>query len=162
MIDFADFQLLSSNICTLRETSLDSVSNEFMTLSNLCCVNFDKLKEEYTRPLQLSEVPKSVDALLVTRDDYVFLIEFKNGAFRNKKIFDVRLKLFDSLLILTDVLKVDITHTRERFNFILVYNEERNPISEISEILARRANTKFTRFSLERFESLYFKKVFRD
>ena len=167
--------------CTLKKTSKYKINDKvyYMTHSDLGCVDFDKAKEEYTSQLEFSELPKSVDALFSFCND-VFLIEFKSGRLAKKEIYGIRLKIFDSLLMLTDMLKIDISHTQQKFKFILVYNEEKNPFSEeeneemrklglspaparteiAKNIANKTTNKKFIRFSLSRFEKLYFNEVF--
>lgn len=44
----------------------------------------------------------------------------------SQKKFDVRKKVFDSLLILTDIIQKGISYTRIHMDYILVYNEDKN------------------------------------
>ncbi len=54
---------------TLKETSKDNsdINNVvFMTNCSAQVINFDKVKEEYIRELNLSKSPCSVDAIVIT------------------------------------------------------------------------------------------------
>jgi hypothetical protein len=75
-----------------------------MTDSLLEVVNFDAVKDHYITSLKLSTVPKSKDALLVKSDRKSIFIEFKNGCVNKKEEFDIRKKIYDSLLLLTDII----------------------------------------------------------
>jgi hypothetical protein len=85
------------------------------------------VKDKYIEPLAVPETPKSSDALYVAPDGEMYLIEFKNGVMDMRKIFDVRLTIFDNLLMLTDIIHEGISYTRRNLNYILVYNEAKNP-----------------------------------
>ena len=176
MIDINSIEIFKDSICAISETSIDNHDGNvnYMTDSSLNVVNFDRAKEIYIESLRLPEPPKSSDALFVNKD-MMYLIEFKNGRMDSKKSFDVRRKMFDSLLILTDILQIGVSCTRQNLNYILVYNETMNPVRKEEEekemqlspsrtdIASRLLNLgleKLIRFNLKSFERIYFKDVF--
>lgn len=145
-----NLDIFENNISTLKDTSIDKspdsngiVTIEYMTESKLEVVNFDKVKEEYIKKFKEAEMIKSIDALIVEKDLEVF-VEFKNGdisyyknskkdsddlsehCLKNNILYDIEWKIRDSLLIYCDLLKKNISYTREKTDFILVYNEFKN------------------------------------
>lgn len=178
MIDINDYDILKSNISTLKDASKDNHdgADSYMTESIISVVNFDKVKDAYISNIKVPEAPKSVDALFLDASEgQSTFIEFKNGNVNRKKEFNVRLKAFDSLLILLDIIGKTVNYSRAHMQFILVYNENRNltainekddvqPSASRTEIartlLEKKAKRKFIRFNLERFEKLYFKEVY--
>lgn len=167
MINVDLYDILSHNKSTLKELSKDTSGDEviYMTESSLEAISFDHVKTEYTNRLELSEeTARSVDALAFIGSSNVF-IEFKNGDMRNEKQ-KVKTKIRDSLLILSDIIKCDISFTRENLSFILVYNKDKNSRSHgpnsrqaISEHIMNQANIEEIRFGLDIFPTLYFKEV---
>jgi len=150
-------------------------TDTFMTESALNVVNFDAVKDAYIRELRVSETPASNDALYMDNFGEYYFIEFKNGYIDKKKIYEIRLKIFDSLLMFTDIIGRGVSFTRNKMNYILVYNEGKNPlpdgmqggmqVSPSREAIARniieqKAKKTYKRFNLERFEKLYFKNVY--
>ena len=101
-----------------------------MTNSELNAVNFDLVKDKYIEDLSVPEKPKSSDAFYASNSGEMYLIEFKNGSISRKVKSDARLKIVESLLILTDILGVNLSYTRQNLSFILVYNENKNPLEE--------------------------------
>ena len=177
MIDLEEYEIFTSNISTLRQTSKDNHEgkNIYMTNSKLKVINFDGVKKKYVKPIRLVEMPKSNDALYIGTSDDITFIEFKNGYIDKKKRFDICIKIFDSLLIFMDIVKKTADYTRGHLDYILVYNETRNPMerndksdvqfSESRTVIAKtliekKARKKFIRFGLERFEKLYFRAVY--
>ncbi|MDR1972724.1 MAG: hypothetical protein LBQ46_12490 [Treponema sp.] len=151
---------------TLEKTSEDTDAKTgpkdrgiFMTSSKKRVVNFDKFKESVAAKYAVKNSPNSCDALYMESENEWFLIEFKNGKIDEKKIFQVRGKIFQSLLLLTERLDKTICFTRENLNFILVYNENIARI-EIGKSLCRLAsNAKFFPFGPEGLQKIYFKEV---
>jgi hypothetical protein len=144
-----------------------------MVFSNLNVVNFDNVKLKYIQNIPIPKIPLSADAFFEKSENEMYLIEFKNGRMKIKDGFEVRLKMFDSLLLLTDILSKGVSFTRQCLSFILVYNEGKNEISENNEEMQisnsrteiinkthRLAKENYIRFNLERFKTLYFKNVF--
>ncbi len=176
MINIDDFEIFKNNLSTLKETSIDNHDGVdfYMTESVLEVINFDKVKDEYIKDMKLYEVPKSNDVLYIGQDGEITFIEFKNGQMIRDKIFNVRLKIFDSLLIFTDIIGQGINYTRTNMKYILVYNEEKN-LPEITKTTIRNSNSrdeiakklieqkgkgKFIKFNLERFKNLYFNDIY--
>jgi hypothetical protein len=127
-----------------------------MTTNQIIVVNFDTFKDSIVRRFGLSESPKSCDALCYINGQF-FLIEFKNGKMNKHEI---RGKIFESLLLLTEELKVTINYTRDNLTFILVYNDSAQGRHDIDSALSRKAKINDILFGLDGFERLYFKKVF--
>lgn len=166
------FEIFEKHKDTLMNLSFDSSHNEFMTDSQLEAINFDKVKTTYLNDLVLSEIcSKSVDALIFDPARQIF-IEFKNGKIES---YEIKTKIFASLLIFSDITGETISKLRKTLQFVLVYNPIACPIStqemkqnKIQESQSRDAIAKYTfsksgeefiRFGLERFKSFYFKAV---
>ncbi|MDR0338039.1 MAG: hypothetical protein LBI18_13215 [Planctomycetaceae bacterium] len=84
------------------------------------------------------------------------MIEFKNGKINKHEI---RGKIFESLLLLTEELEVTINYTRNNLTFILVYNDSAQGRHDIDSSLSRKAKLTDVLFGLDCFERIYFKKV---
>lgn len=175
MIKIDDHEIFKNNLSTLKETSKDIHDGvDFMTESEIEVVNFNGVKNDYIKDLHVSDTPKSNDALYVGKENKLVFIEFKNGKINDIKEFDIRRKIFDSLLILMDIIKETAAFTRNHLTYILVYNEERNSQNQknstnvqdsksklfIGSHFAHKGGKKFIRFDLEKFEKLYFKEVY--
>ena len=107
MVDLNAFQIFADHLSNLKETSIDKRDGtpQYMTLSTREAVNFDGVKEEYVKPLGVSEIPKSNDALFDDGKGFLVFVEFKNGFMDRPKQFAVRKKVYDSALIFTDIKK---------------------------------------------------------
>jgi len=174
MIRVEDYSIFQNHMSTLKETSKDDHDgNEvFMTTSLLPVVDFDAVKDEYIEKLRVCENPKSNDALFVDGGGKSVFIEFKNGYMDRKKQFDVRKKVFDSLLLFTDIIGKGISYTRKHTNYILVYNEAKSLEDEktkvqssesrdqIANIFMRRGGSYFIKFGLEIFKNYCFNNVY--
>jgi len=181
MIDIEKYPILVENYLSLKEISKDDSDKSnviYMTNSEIEAVAFDKVKTIYTNKLGLSEeCAASFDAFAFLKNLEIF-IEFKNGNMKNEKR-KVKDKVRDSLLIFCDIIDCNISYIRENIDFILVYNEEKNKMSEqekrqigkkqssekpsivkIGEHFAQKAKEDYIRFDLERFKTLYFRKVY--
>lgn len=129
MIDFDKYPILKNNLSTLKETSIDQHDGNtirYMTNSDRKAVNFDNVKKDYIKTLSLSETPKSNDALFLSRDNKLIFVEFKNGFMDGEKKFSIRKKIYDSIIILTDILNKGISSLRDQMEYVLVYNEAVN------------------------------------
>ena len=174
MNDFGIYSMFADHKSTLKECSEDNSDGstiKFMTESQIEAVNFDKFKTKYTNDLRLSEeCAASADALLQTDTGLAF-VEFKNGKVNNRNVKD---KIRDSLLLFCDFTQKTISYTREYVDFIVVYNEEKNPLpnqykkqmtadapsrTEISRYFLGKGNQELILFDLERYQHLYFRKV---
>ena len=178
MINIGEHPILKKYINTLKETSLDGESSiaEYMTESQIEVVDFDKVKEEYAGNLHLSIRPTSNDALHIAAGSNDTFIEFKNGSlWQEKKRAEVRSKIYNSVLMLTDIIGENISYTRKHLNYILVYNETKNPdeenINEKTEVQDSQAREEISKsifklakdrkigFGLDKFKGYCFKEV---
>ena len=129
MISLNDYELFRTQK-SLKELSIDDSDADniqYMTNSQLSAVDFDIAKRTYVNSLGLSEEQAdSVDALLQTNDSIAF-IEFKNGKMNNEKR-KVKDKIKDSLLLFSAITGKTISYTRQKADFVLVYNVEKNPL----------------------------------
>lgn len=125
MTDFSKFEILEENKSTLQETSCYGLSpnKQYMTNSSLVAINFDNVKKDYIESLHLSETPKSNDALYLKKDGNLLFVEFKSGTINKSIMHDLRRKIYDSVLILGDILDQGISCMRENLDYILVHNE---------------------------------------
>ena len=105
---------------TLRDASMNKAACSPMTESLRPAINFDRVKDAYNQKVNCSETPKSNDALLQEGGTLYFL-EFKDGDVEKEK-HEIGRKIYDSLLILTDIIGRGISYTRENMVYILVYN----------------------------------------
>lgn len=164
-----DYPFFPGHMDTLKEMSKDTSEGQpqYMTERTEEAVNFDLVKRDYTNRLGLSEdTASSCDSLAFLPAGSV-LIEFKNGKVRSA---DVKTKIRDSLLIYGGITGQSISDTRTEMEFVLVYNEQKNPNNApypgdapsrvtIASHLANRAKTEHIRFDLERFQKLCFRAV---
>lgn len=180
MIDFSDYPILKDNMSTLKKTSRDKHNSEtefYMTDSQREAVNFDDVKLEYIKNLGLSESPNSNDALFINKKNTLVFVEFKNGFMDNEKKFKVRKKIYDSIIILTDILNMGISGLRDHMEYILVYNETVNANEKdvlqktksyvqpsvsfdcFAKSVSRLAHDEYVCFGVRKFENYCFKKV---
>ena len=165
-------EMLNAFPDTLKQTSEDinnTTSDKYMTSCETSVVNFDRFKNNFVRNMKLIESPKSCDALYKDAADEYFLIEFKNGVIEAKKNYEIKVKIFESLLLLSEKFSKTIEFTRNNLVFILVYNEnvvhgpdqfEDTGINAIQDSLFNLARIHKIRFGLHRFKKLYFKEVY--
>jgi hypothetical protein len=104
----------------------------------------------------------------MTSNNDLFMIEFKNGIIEVKKNHDIKVKIFESLLIFSEKFTKTIEFTRKNLTFILVYNEnvkhgqvqfEDTELDVIQKTVFGLAKTQKAHFGLGRFKKLYFKEV---
>ena len=124
---------------TLSHTSLDKSRNVCMTGSQLMVVDFDEVKNQYVSSLgtRAEAAPNSNDALHVGRNDRMYFVEFKNGKVNPYKLMQ---KNYDSTIILSTILDENIANLKERLEYILVYDEEKNPDGKDSGVLVQQAS----------------------
>jgi hypothetical protein len=147
---------------TLEKTSEDvnkPPDKRFMTSCKKVVVNVDKFKSDFVRNMGLNQVPKSCDALCMISSNEFYLIEFKNGVMDNLKNYEVKTKIFETLLLLTERLDKTIQFTRENVTFILVYNEDVSHKCYIHDQVSRKTTDFKFDLGLARFEKIYFKSV---
>lgn len=179
LINFNDYDILKDNLSTLKETSVDQHDKKnviYMTYSDREAVNFDGVKEKYIESLRVNDVPKSNDALFLNHKEDLVFVEFKNGFMDNAEKFSVRKKIYDSIIILTDILNTGISNLRDNMEYILVYNEfanadEKDVINKKSYVQPSKSFDKFAKsintlakeeyvcFGIKIFENYCFKKV---
>ena len=176
MINIEEYPILN-HVVTLKCASKDENGGrvEYMTESQVGVINFDKIKEAYAKEKGLKNHPKSNDALYIQQGGIDTFIEFKNGYMEKRKGPELKEKIYDSLLILTDIIGENISYTRKHLNYILVYNETKNSDDEninvktevqdsqareeISKSVFKLAKERKIRFGLERFKGYCFKEV---
>jgi hypothetical protein len=154
--------MLSSYGETLEKTSEDvhkPPEERYMTSCKKLVVNIDKFKNDFVKNMGLHTIPLSCDALCMVSPEEFFLIEFKNGVIDDLKNYEVKVKIFETLLILTEKLGRTIQFTRENMTFVLVYNEEAMHKFYIHrKVFSHTSNFKVA-MGLARFEKIYFKTV---
>ena len=159
---------------TIRNVSYDDCNDEYMCDSQMKIYDFDMIKDWYAGNLNNSETGnniKSNDALYCDGNRFTF-IEFKNGKIDRSTRIGLRIKALDSVIILcdskTEASKLvpnfvgNASYTRENVDYILVYNESKNPHSSsgkgiIEYNLNRKANN--PRFSLAYLKGYLFNRV---
>lgn len=143
---------------TLEATSADDANSKFMAQSQKLVVNLDRFKENFVKKLlsrrkPVDGLPMSCDALLYMADkNAFFMIEFKNGRINES---DIRIKVLESLLMLSEKFSETIEFSRNNMNFVLVHNEDTNK-EYYKNLIDKRAD----KFGLGYFKNLYFKNVF--
>lgn len=169
----------TSYLSTLCKISTDDANNEVMTELGFPIYNFDSVKRHYINSLFKSEEScTSCDGILWNK--YLkLLIEFKNGKKIDTK--DIHIKVLNSLLILCDINGCNISDLKADLVFILVYNEEKNPVKKeeltqyekkrhdevqesinrdsICKYFCKNAKTEFVRYDLLKYKGLYFRDV---
>ncbi len=114
-------------LTTLKKTSYDSEKDTYMTEKCFPVVNFDLVKNIYreNRNLVEANTPKSCDALYENRYGHLFFIEFKNSS--NRKTLnssDLKIKAYNSMIILCDILDKKFSELSENVSFLVVYNDK--------------------------------------
>lgn len=157
MIDLRTFPEFSCEE-TLKEISHDRANREYMTESKVKAVDFDQVASDYEKRwgLKLNR-PSSADALYYDKEHQVF-IEFKNGDLSHE-IKKVKKKIRDSILMFCDITDSNMRYTRENMVFILVYNEEKSPKSNIKAHFTQKAQMETVRFGLSVYGGSYFKRI---
>lgn len=164
--------IFDKNLDTVKNISYDSGNNEFMVNCREQIINFDKVTNSYLESINHGiDSISSCDGLVFTDDLWIF-IEFKNGKISNTgKHYKVKKKVPHSLNIFCDILGINITTTREKMIFILVYNKDKNKISDsecqnnsnskdfIIGHVFDKANTDPIGFGLHKYKGVYFKEV---
>ena len=181
MIDLNSIEIFQKNKCTLKKTSKDEHDNGFklyLTESCLNVINFDVVKDKYAKPFHLEYCPRSCDALFQSTDCYVF-VEFKAGKITKQKQYQILQKIYDSLLIFSDISHLTIGELRNEAEFILVYDEKANldntdpelkekstqriqesaSLKQFEKTIAGFAKKEITCFGLGFFEKYCFKRV---
>ncbi len=173
MLDLKNYPELNHWI-TMREASLDDAKGIFLTDScpgkvdyaGIKVIDFDAVKDMYCMNLQIEEgYPCSNDALFLSIQDKLVFVEFKNGAVNQ---YNLSRKMYDSILILTDILQKGISYTREAVEYVLLCKEEmldkeikqdREKIRNHINRKARSEGHEFISFGLRRFKGYLLKDV---
>lgn len=144
-------------IRTIERCSRDGQHQRGMVDSDIKVVWFDQVSNEYGKCLSIGSV-KSNDALYISEDNdgeqvWCFL-EFKNGGITKHDIYR---KIYDSLnaIIELGVIK-DLSYSRSRIEYVLIYNEEKYSKKSISKDyidshLFKRAGGEERLFDIEKF-----------
>ena len=162
MININNFSKYETSISNLKETSFDGSNEEYMTESSLSVYNFDKVVKDYCKTRKIKKyTPSSADVFYQCKNNEVYLIEFKNGKIDKYEISKIKKKILESLLIITDILEIHISDTRENFNFIFVYNKEKNTSYEdIMQTVNDYAINDNSTTSFKLLKKIFFKEVF--
>lgn len=175
MIKFTSYQIFSSSLDTLQETSKDTSNSDeiqYLTDSKIQVINFDKVKTIYANNLHLSdECATSIDAVFDVNNK-IYFVEFKNGKIKKNELKN---KARDSLLIFLDIINKNLSYARERIIYIVVYNinknsnHDKNRYSDINfsyhrlfiaKTISAKAKEEFIRFGLEKFRKIFFNDVY--
>lgn len=176
MIDLTLYDIFNKNLSTLKKTSRDTSTKpySYMTESLLQVVDFDKSKNQYASTQKMRDCPKSVDAVFQQTDGKIVFVEFKNGYIDRTVEYEIKQKIYDSVLIFCDVVSMDVGTFRQSAEFILVYNEEDNQSAEenkkstvqfsksyvdIVSKLGKLANKETVLWKLDFFENYCFSKL---
>lgn len=160
MID--KYPILKEHLTTLRKTSKDKNHKDtvdFMTQSKLSVVNFDAVAREYAKTHHLKMLPTSNDAVFID-DNKIIFIEFKNGIMSKEERLKIKEKIYDSVLMLMDILDKKISYSRENIQYILVYNSEKNSRVAIGKSIAKMAGNHFVELGLAKFKGFCLKDVY--
>lgn len=110
---------------TLKAVSYDDKNGVYMVNFETEVIDFDKVKEEYIKNLKLSDTPCSNDGLVLGHNGRIFFVEFKNGSLQ-RETFKLGKKIYDSVLIFTDITGISIGDMRKYIEYVMVYNENAN------------------------------------
>jgi hypothetical protein len=180
----SEIDIINESCSTLGECSFDSTNNEKMIDSGKKVFNFDKVKETMLNRIYVdlkqgsgTNMLHSLDALYELegkngKSEYVF-VEFKNGAGTKIK-YNVQKKVYDSVIMLSELLNENVSSFRKNCFFVLVYNKEKvsnndgvlvggtisSSRDKISSIISKKAGGHFVKFGLEMFRGYLFKDVY--
>lgn len=165
--DLSAFSSFENAITTLQEASKDTGEDgtvTYMTDSPYEVLDFDKIKKIYANKYKLTKHPASADALFQAQTGSFIFVEFKNGEINLKNI---NKKIYDSTAIFMDITQTTISFTRENMDFILVYDESKNPvkknkqsITDIKRHTSEKAKEYYPRFCLTFFKDYFFKNIY--
>ena len=128
MAELSEIKYFADSLCSIRETSIDSSHGKDIPMidSDYKVIDFDKVKDSYSKNLHLPMTPKSNDALFKDGKGNIIFVEFKNCVIDGKLKPEIRKKIYDSLLIFSDITSKTLTYMREHAKYFLVYNESEN------------------------------------
>ena len=165
---------------TIVSKRTDNKSKISMLESDFKVFNYDDGILKITNNSKNQEPMCAVDAIDIQKDT-IYFIEFKDGTVFNAKPKDkyqLRLKMIESIFQLLDVLDIPLAQFKNFLDlkkvFILVYNANKNPITEqqitqenikkssssqyIKQYIFEKSGKEFIRYGLEEFTK-YFNEV---
>jgi hypothetical protein len=166
---------------TVKKISWDDANNEYLSEIEEKACDFDAVKMDYCKELLLDYYFKSNDMLFINENEELYFVEFKNGQLDRNKLAEIEYKIYDSLLIILDILDKTLRFSRDKIHYALVYNSEKNTnemflanglrgkrditsspaMITLTNTLNAKANQKYRAlFGLEKFVGGYFKKVY--
>lgn len=181
MINLNLFPIFINHRKTMQVLSSDNhdsnvANTQYMKNSPELAIEFDKVKEEYEfiRYDKAKDAFSSVDAILQL-DRIIYFIEFKNGRINNKAEDQIHNKISDTTLIFNELMHTTLDFERKKVEFILVYNEKKNRLTEkeiinnissspyfslLSESVNLLGNNHLIRFRMHRFIRTFFLDVY--
>lgn len=118
-------------------------------------INFDKFQGWYRSQYKINCDLKSIDALFIPNKDTLLFIEFKSG---NVDSTDIRRKIYDSVIIYLDYKNEMLSDFRNKFEFILVCNQDTR--EDLGNSFDERAKDRqHFKSNFKDFEGFFFKRV---
>ena len=162
--DLSAFSSFKNAITTLQEASKDTGNGTYMTNSQYEVLDFDEIKKLYANNHAINKHPSSADALSQDQNGSFIFVEFKNGEVDSKNI---NKKIYESTAIFMDITNTTISFTRKNMDYILVYNESKNPIkknkqsiTDITSHVSVKAKEYYPRFRLASFKDYFFRNIY--
>lgn len=139
------FKTLKFPLDTLKNICFDKEHrDEYLTDSMIGAIDFDKLAIQYCEKSEIEKRPCTNDALYLSGEEW-FFIEFKNGQIvdgfsdEHTTVEQIGQKIVSSLAVLFSITneneefkkcfpfyKGEMSYTSKHFNYILVYNPDKN------------------------------------
>lgn len=140
MAELSEIKYFADSLCSIRETSIDSSHGKDIPMidSDYQVVDFDKVKDAYSKNLHIPVIPKSNDAMFEDGKGDIIFVEFKNCVIDGKLKPEIRKKIYDSLLIFSDITSKSLTYMREHAKYFLVYNESENMSNPYDDTLKEK------------------------
>lgn len=155
----------------MAETSRDKDNNVSLIQSDISVINFDAVAREWKKDRECTNDPASNDVLFEDKEkDCLVFIEFKNGKIESKERRNLHKKLYESLIVLADILEKPMGYIRNHVEYILVYNLGKNPndgnsgvsesagINSIGQTVAGYGGKEVILFKLDQFQTKKFVK----
>lgn len=159
----------------ITEASYDNVNSISLVTSDVKVVDFDKFSKQYIKKFSPSDCPHSTDALYFEeRKQRWQFVEFKRSGISDGINAEIKFKALESLLILLDSWGKTLEFSREKLDYVLVYNEEARHTSrhylqsnEVQESASRDKIAKsvflgkrrLVQFDLLRYKGIYYRDV---
>ncbi|USS86945.1 hypothetical protein M3M38_02445 [Fructilactobacillus cliffordii] len=150
----------------ITDASFDDSQCQSLVISDVKVLNFDKIKENFEN--KKFKYFKSADTMfwLDSNFDDIIFVEFKNGQYKHVKNKDLRMKIYDSMIILSNIFELTICQIFNKVRYVIVYNDEFPSINKIHEEIADLANTESIKTgwmnkieSMESLENVIVKKI---